>query len=45
MKLHPIAEKIALLVATFLLLLSHSKYVQKRTPIASLTGVVSATKP
>jgi hypothetical protein len=45
MKLHPIAEKIAPLVAALLILLSHSKYVQKRTPIESLTGVVSAIKP
>ena len=45
MKLHPIAEKIASLVAAILLLLSHSKYVQKRTPIERVTGVVSAIKP
>jgi len=42
MKLHSIAQKIALLVAAILMLLSHSKYVQKRTPIVSLTSVVSA---
>lgn len=42
MKLHPIAEKIAPLVAAVLLLLSHSTNVLKRMPILSLTGVVSA---
>jgi hypothetical protein len=41
MKLHPIAEKIAPLVTALLLLLSHAKYVQKRTPIARVTDVVS----
>jgi hypothetical protein len=42
MKLHHIAAKITSLITAILLLLSHSKYVQKRTPIVSLTGVVSA---
>ncbi|WP_426670301.1 hypothetical protein ACPPVU_03445 [Mucilaginibacter sp. McL0603] len=44
MKLHPIAEKIAPIIATLLLLLSHSKNVVKQVQSIDLPIVVSAWK-
>lgn len=44
MKLHPIAEKLAPIIAAILLLLSHSKNVVKQVQTIDLPGVVSAWK-
>ena len=44
MKLHPIAEKLAPIIAGILLLLSHSKNVVKQVQTIDLPGVVSVWK-
>jgi len=41
MKLYPIAEKLAPIIAAILLLLSHSKNVVKQVQTIALPGVVS----
>jgi hypothetical protein len=44
MKLHPIAEKLAPILAAILLLLSHSKNVVKQAQTIDLQDVVSVWK-
>lgn len=44
MKLHPIAEKLAPLIAAILLLLFHSKNVVKQVQTIDLPGAVSVWK-
>ena len=44
MKLHPIAEKLAPIIAAILLLLSHSKNVVKQAQTIALPDVISVWK-